>query len=378
MNTSRPLSVAALAALVLTACGGGDNSADATVPVSPPVPPSAPTPPAPPTAPTATTAAGATPTTPATTAAATVVATTEVASTSAPTTSPAGTAPTPQGGTALRVTLPGVVAPTNPMVVDLLDDLASATGNAATADELIAGFGMAETDHLVIDGAALFEISGTFDASFADDPEIRLEQSYVVQSDSPDPAALLTAIAEAIEASGDYTAETGSQTNDDMTLHYIDLSGTNFDDGLPRWSLLAGHLGENDPEWQGIVEIQVEMSDTDLGGATLTVPPALAELDAKATSESPLALSPYQYEFDNGLNMYGGFPVKTASVSYLVDAPDFATAAPAFDAALTPAYGAGDIDAEDESAFWGSDPYTWFLRLNFEDKVAAEIDMQEL
>ncbi len=372
MTNTRLVPIALVAAVALAACGGDDDDAtDATVPVTAPTLATGPTEPAPATTVAATTPASAAPTSAApapTDPVATSAATSDAPATSAVPTEPA--APVEP----IRVTAPGAVEVTNPTVAPLLASLAEATGNTAGPEALIGEFGLNTVPHIIVENGSLFEVSGAFDATFPDRPEYSLDQSYVVQFDAPDPAALLTAVGDAIAATGAYDVETGSRTDDGLTLHYLDLSGTNFEEGLPRWTLLAAHLGETTPGWEGIVELQIE-SYGNLAAAT-TIPPALTELDGTARSEAPAELTPYRYTFKNGLNMFGGFPVRSAEVYYHVaGGSDLATAIPEFDAALSPIYGEGMI--EEDYASWSSDPYSWSLRLDFEDKLIAQFGSSE-
>lgn len=367
-----------VALLVLAACSGDDDTTDATAPDS--VPATADASPTTSAAPITPPTLAPAPTLAATTAPNTTPTTTEPApTTAAPTTTDAADVPLGPAVAVepMRAALPGVVEITNPTVVPLLTAVAEATGNTGGPEQLLADYGLNTVPHVIIDNGTLFEVSGSFDGG-PDRPEYRLDQSYIVQADAPDPAALLTSISDMIAATGAYDVETGSRTENDLEVHFVDVTGTSFEDRLARWTLVAVHLGDSDPAWQGIVELHVETSG--FINAAVAVPPALVELDAKAVSEAPATLNVYRYAFNNGLNMFGGFPVRSADLYYLVDAPDtpdFAAAAAAFDTALSPTYGAGDISAEDQTGVWAASPFTWSLRVNLDNQLAAVFGSSE-
>lgn len=356
MNTLRILPVALIGALALVACGGGDDATTTTAPADanePSTPSSV-----------VTTSEPA----PETTAAATVP---EVTAGEVTTPEPT-TAPAARAG-ALHVALPGVAdALSNPNAVEILDGLGAEHGSTSPA-ERIAQYGLGSLTHVVVDNAALFELSGSFSAAVPDQAMFDLDQSYFVESGSPDPAALLTSIADVIAATGAYDIETGSQTDDGMTIHSVGLSATNYSDGLPRWNLVAGHLGERDAEWQGVVELHIETSGSAADTAA-AIPPALAELNGTAAAEAPVALTAYRYSFDDGINMFSGASRRSASIDYFVDSPDFASAAPAFDAALSPTYGTGEIDdARSRATWYGDGEYNWIVRVGYDDRIEAQI-----
>lgn len=361
-----------LAALVgLSACGGDDDttatttSPDATPATSAVVTTGVPAP---------TTAATTVPATaaPATTAPPTVA--TTPPTTAVVTTAPA--TPGPDDGDAapgtvepIRVTLPGTSALSNETAVRLVAALQEFSGVGADPAADLARFGLDVAPHVLVEGAALFELTGGVDAATDPaEPDFNLALSYLVESDAPDPEAVLAALQEAILPLGEYEVSTRTRSEDDLTAYYLDLRPAEYGSGLPTWNLWAIDIGAGDEQWAGIVELHIETYGATEG---LALPEGLADLDAQARTEAPYELAPYQYRVDNSINMFGGFPSSSASVSYrIVDDVDFATAQTAFTEALG-AYGEPYVDDDGEYATWDNAPFSWQLNLNFEDDVVA-------
>lgn len=360
-----PLPIVALVAL--SACGGDDDAAP-TTPSAPaptvPVTTVAPTPPAPPTAPAPTTAPS--------TAAPTTAAPTTAPATAAPTTvaetAPAGPGDGAAAGEAITVVVPGAVELTNEVAVAAVTALQEFGGLHGDVSAQLTQLGLDVGPHVVIEQGALFELTGGVDATFGDESDYNVELSYVVQSDEPDPEAVLAAVQDGLSGLGDYEVSTSTRSQDDLTAYFVDLRPADYSSGLPTWNLSALDLGASDEEWAGIVELHIETYGTTSG---FTVPDALADLDAEARSESPLELTPFKFRVDNSINMFGGFPSSSARIDYRVDATDIAAAHEAFSAALADTYGDPFVDDDGDFASWDDDGRSWSVHLDFEDRVVA-------
>lgn len=387
MKTSRLAPLAIVALTAVSACGGDDDAAETTTPVTEPATPTtvaapttvdttvAPTP-TPPSAPTAPSTAAPTTAAP-TTAAPTTVVETTTPDTTADTEPDDGDDGDSTGAPAdsIVVSVPGATELTNETAASIVAALQDFTGEGGDVPAQLAKFGLDQVPHVLVDDAALFELTGGIDASFADDPSYSLDLSYLVQSDSPDPEAALAAVQDAIAELGEYDESSGTRTSDGLTIHYLDLSPADYSSGLPRWTLYAADLGADDEEWAGVLELHIETYG-DI--AEFTVPAGLADLDAQAADEAPYDLTPFRYRVDNSINMFGGFPTSSQTVDYYVEgAEDFETAAADFTEALS-GYDEPYMDEDGEYASWTADPYTWNLNLNFEDRIVAKFQQSIL